>query len=170
MAKKLINIKRISDSYECETCGMNWADGAIATVAKSDIEKINGLSAEQINIFDVNFISEKFIDNNFVPFYATFTVLYNERKLKLYLDSELKRKLQTTYFKPLSIVECSPFFGFDNDDYMKCDFLNVFRYQGFHFVENVLGLSINDFKIKRIDNVKYENDILSVNIVIEQRW
>ena len=138
----------------------------ILCVAKSDIEKINGLSAEQINIFDVNFISEKFIDNNFVLFYATFTVLCNKRKLKLYLDSELKRKLQTSYFKPLSIVECSPFFGFD----MKCDFLNVFRYQGFHFVENVLGLSINDFKIKRIDNVKYENDILSVNIVIGQRW
>ena len=32
MAKKLINIKRISDSYECETCGMNWADGAIVTI------------------------------------------------------------------------------------------------------------------------------------------
>lgn len=29
--KKLITIERISDNMDCETCGMNWADGAIVT-------------------------------------------------------------------------------------------------------------------------------------------
>lgn len=30
--KKIISIKRIHDEFDCETCGMDWADGAIIKI------------------------------------------------------------------------------------------------------------------------------------------
>lgn len=139
-------------------------------VAKTDIDKVDGKSVEQLNIFDMNFISENYIDKErFVIIYANFKVLYDEQKMKLHLNNELKDKLQRNYLKALSIVECNPFFFIDTNGYMSCDFISVFRYQGLQFIDEVLGLSINDFKIKRIDNVEYENEFMFVTIIIEQR-